>query len=71
MNDDKPIYTSAAIEAYAMTDAAVEAVARSFCKRIGLDPDAVPYHDGPRWLQYRYPARESIAMHLAVKDVLG
>ncbi len=73
MNDDKPIYTPAAIEAYAMTDAAVEAVARAFCKRMGLDPDAPAYPPLTRkhWEGWKRQAREAIDMHLAVKDVLG
>ncbi len=60
-----------------MSDAAVEAVARAFCKRMGLDPDrdwsAKPgLHDPlPYWTRFRQDAREAIAMSLAVKEVLG
>ncbi len=65
-----------------MSDAAVEAVARAFCKRMGLDPDEggcllpgnssfdVAYY-GPRWQQVAQDAREAIAMSLALKEVLG
>jgi hypothetical protein len=53
-----------------ISDASVEAVARAFCKRMGLDPD---YGSGSwkQWLDYRARAREAIAMHLALKEVLG
>ncbi len=62
-----------------MRDASVEAVARAFCKRMGLDPDEggcllpgnpsfdVAYY-GPRWQQVAQDAREAIAMHLALKE---
>ncbi len=65
-----------------MSDAAVEAVAWAFCKRMGLDPDEggcllpgnpsfdVAYY-GPRWQQVAQHAREAIAMQLALKEVLG
>ncbi len=72
---DKPIPTPAAIEAYLTTDAAVEAVARAFCKRMGLDPDGwVPGaydRNLKQWEFRRQDAREAIAMHLALKEVLG
>ncbi len=55
-----------------MSDATVEAVARAFCKRMGLDPDARLYPDSPQlWEFRRENAREAIAMHLAVQLVLG
>jgi hypothetical protein len=55
-----------------MSEAAVEAVARAFCKRMGLDPDdawQINLNDRV-WHHYRDRAREAIAMHLAVKEVL-
>ena len=59
-------------EAAALSDANVEAVARAFCKRMGLDPDQRLFDDGPAiWQRKRDLAREAIAMHLAVKEVLG
>jgi CelD/BcsL family acetyltransferase involved in cellulose biosynthesis len=56
-----------------MSDAAVEAVARAFCKRMGLDPDITRGVRGksPRWRLYETRAREAIVMHLALKEVLG
>ncbi len=57
-----------------MSDATVEAVARAFCKRMGLDPDEgySPYdHDStPHWQRCASRAREAIAMHLAVQEVM-
>lgn len=49
----------------------LEAVARAFCKRMGLDPDELMPMETPRWQVYRHSARHHIAMHLAVKEVLG
>jgi hypothetical protein len=62
-----------------LSDATVEAVARAYCKRIGLDPDEmidddISEDDGPKsplWRMWKYNAREAIAMHLAVQEVLG
>ncbi len=66
-----------------MSDATVEAVARAFCKRMGLDPDAnlvaplAPVGRDARqrataqWQLFSASAREAIAMHLAVHEVLG
>ncbi len=64
-----------------MSDAAVEAVARAFCKRMGLDPDEVvgwewkspeePECPVYEWECRQDEAREAIAMHLALKEVLG
>ena len=59
-----------------MTDAAMEAVARAFCTRMGLDPDHMAYwHERDCydfwWSHYSQHAREAIAMHLALKEVLG
>jgi hypothetical protein len=57
-----------------MSDAAVEAVARAFCKRMGLDPDEVVDVVGKmelpvlEWGNHVGRAREAIAMHLAMKD---
>jgi len=65
-----------------LSDATVEAVARAYCKRMGLDPDEggcllpgnpsfdVAYY-GPRWQQVAQDARKAIAMRLAVDEVLG
>ncbi len=64
-------------DARAMSDASVEAVARAFCKRMGLDPDEYgrfdlgSKHPGYRWQFFIVQAREAIAMSLAVKEVLG
>ena len=54
-----------------MRGASVEAVARAFCKRMGLDPDEMVGLGYPRWIGWREKAREVIAMHLAIKEVLG
>lgn len=57
-----------------LSDAAVEAVARAFCKHMGLDPD-VWYRPGDKdqreeWRRHAHKARKAIAMHLALKEVL-
>ena len=66
-----------------MRDASVEAVARAFCKRTGLDPDAnlvsplAPVGWDARqtttaqWQVFASHAGQAIAMHLAIKEVLG
>ncbi len=53
-----------------MTEAQVEAVARAFCRELGLDPDEVLYRYGPRWLFYREDARRAIAMREDLDEVL-
>jgi hypothetical protein len=64
---------------YPTMDETVEAVARAFCKRMGLDPDEdgcqIPSKSGwleygLRWRQVEQDAREAIAMHLAIREVL-
>ena len=55
----------------AMYDATVEAVARAFCKRMGLAPDRKMPGDLLGWEMHTVAAREAIAMHLAVQEVLG
>jgi hypothetical protein len=66
-----------AIAADPMSDASVEAVARAFCKRMGLDPDErISSWDFerdkpstvPKWFDLRDRAREAIAMSLALKE---
>jgi hypothetical protein len=58
-------------------DPTVEAVARAYCKRMGLDPDEVVAVVGKmelpvlEWGNHVGRAREAIAMHLAVQEVLA
>ncbi len=60
-----------------LSDAAVEAVARAFCRRMGLDPndygkfDLNSRHAGYRWQFFIVQAREAIAMRLAIEEVMG
>jgi hypothetical protein len=54
-----------------LSDAAVEAVARAFCKRMGLPPDRKMPGDLLGWEMHTVAAREAIAMRLAVDEVLG
>jgi len=54
-------------------EATVEAVARAFCKRMGMDPDkkATLPNSGarlPLWRHFSMNAREAIAMQLALHD---
>ncbi len=62
-------------------DATVEAVARAFCRRMGLDPDEVvswewrspeePECPVREWECHQDQAREAIAMRLAIEEVMG
>ncbi len=54
-------------------DATVEAVARAFCRRMGLDPDELAYPPLTRkhWEGWKRQAREAIAMRLAIEEVMG
>ena len=59
-----------------MSDATVEAVARAYCKHMGLNPDEMVIaaidarlSDVSQWWRYERRVRE--AMHLAIKEVLG
>ncbi len=60
-----------------LSDATVEAVARAFCRRMGLDPndygkfDLNSRHAGYRWQFFIVQAREAIAMRLAIEEVMG
>ncbi len=54
-------------------DATVEAVARAFCRRMGLDPDE-PWNmsrENLNWHMKRSQAREAIAMRLSIEEVMG
>jgi hypothetical protein len=58
-----------------MTDAQIEAIARAYCTKLGLDPDAQEWGPlggfRPAW-RYKTPEiREAIAMREAIDDVLG
>ncbi len=63
-----------------MTEAQVEAVARAYCRRMGLDPDEkggeCPWTGQlvislkPNWETYSLAARHHIAMREALDEVL-
>jgi hypothetical protein len=56
-----------------LSDATVEAVARAYCKRMGLDPDERIRGtlDSLKWWRYTDRARAAIIDRLAVDEVLG
>ena len=58
-----------------MTDAQIEAIARAYCVKRGLDPDAV-LADWPLWLRQTRrvraaTSRTALAMRAAIDEVLG
>jgi len=42
-----------------ITDEQVEAVARAFCKRMGLDPDGITGHGGNEWCWWKRYERQA------------
>jgi hypothetical protein len=62
-----------------MTDAQIEAIARAYCVKLGLDPDERIWSSNGAWiphgeLMWRIKARqvrEAIAMRAAIQEVLG
>jgi hypothetical protein len=58
-----------------MTDAQIEAIARAYCVKLGLNPDAEGWGPmggfRPEWRCQVPKVREAIAMHDAIAEVLG
>jgi hypothetical protein len=54
-----------------MTAAQIEQIARLYCRKLGLDPDAnVPFSDRPRWQQYTTDIRRKCA-EIAMSDAIA